>query len=129
MTLPPTVYRKINTNDPPTNDEVVLVRKALMKSLDNINPIDHEITRLQNRLNTLSLEQRHLRAFLKAHRALLSPARRLLPEILQEIFYHCLPTAHNAVMSPDEPPLVLGRVCGQWRQVAYSTPKLWASIH
>ncbi|KAF9447522.1 hypothetical protein P691DRAFT_671371, partial [Macrolepiota fuliginosa MF-IS2] len=129
MILPPTVRRKLATNDPPTDGEAALIRKAYTRSLDNIKSIDNEITRLQDRLTALSLEQRRLGVSLEMRRSLLSPARRLLPEILQEIFCHCLPTAHNAVMSVREAPLILGRVCGQWRQIAYSTPKLWASIH
>ncbi|KAF9447525.1 hypothetical protein P691DRAFT_649108, partial [Macrolepiota fuliginosa MF-IS2] len=117
------------TNDPPTNDQRAFVRQELMKRLDDANHIDREIDRLQDRFGTLSLEQGKLRASIEAYRSLISPARRLLPEILQEIFFHCLPTAHNTTMSAKEPPLVLGRVCSRWRQIAYSTPRLWSSIH
>jgi hypothetical protein len=52
-----------------------------------------------------------------------------MPEILQEIFIHCLPVTFNTVMNSSEPPLVLGRVCRQWRYVAYATPTLWSAIH
>lgn len=129
MALSPTHHNNLHASDSPNDQEAAVVRKALTGSLEKIGALDGEISHLQNRLATLSLERRKLSAFIKGHRSLLSPARRLLPEILQEIFHHCLPTAHNAVMSVDEAPLVLGRVCSQWRQVAYSTPKLWASIH
>ncbi|KAF9444241.1 hypothetical protein P691DRAFT_807682 [Macrolepiota fuliginosa MF-IS2] len=111
---------------PPTIHEAALARKALTKSLDSL---DSEIDCLRDRLSTLSLEQRELHASLGSYRGLLSPIRRLHPEILQEIFFHCLPTAHSAVVSADEAPLVLGRVCSRWRRVAHSTPELWASIH
>ncbi|KAF9444960.1 hypothetical protein P691DRAFT_806399 [Macrolepiota fuliginosa MF-IS2] len=119
----------LHTNDPPTDEGAALTRKVLTKPLGSINLIDHEIGHLQDRLNTLSLEQRQLHASLEIYRGILSPIRRLLPEILQEIFCHCLPTAHNAVMNATEAPLLLGRVCSRWRRVACSTPKLWASIH
>ncbi|KAF9444242.1 hypothetical protein P691DRAFT_807683 [Macrolepiota fuliginosa MF-IS2] len=114
------------TLHPPTVHEAALARKALTKSLDSL---DSKINCLRDRLSTLSLEQRQLRASLESYKGLLSPIRRLYPEILQEIFFHCLPTAHNAVMSATEAPLVLGRVCSRWRRVAHSTPELWASIH
>ncbi|KAF9444239.1 hypothetical protein P691DRAFT_677985, partial [Macrolepiota fuliginosa MF-IS2] len=97
-----------------------------MKSLDSV---DSKINCLRDRLSTLSLEQRQLRASLESYKGLLSPIRRLHPEILQEVFCHCLPITHNAVMSATEAPLVLGRVCSRWRRIAYSTPELWASIH
>ncbi|KAF9444965.1 hypothetical protein P691DRAFT_676615, partial [Macrolepiota fuliginosa MF-IS2] len=117
------------TNNSPTDNESALARNALAKSLGSINLIDNEISHFQDRLETLSLEQQQLYASLETYRGSLAPVRRLFPEILQEVFYHCLPTAHNAVMSATEAPLLLGRVCSQWRRVAYSTPKLWASIH
>jgi hypothetical protein len=60
---------------------------------------------------------------------MLSPARRLLPDILQEIFVRCLPTGGYSAMSRMDAPLVLGRVCREWRDIAYSTPSLWSAIH
>ncbi|KAF9444966.1 hypothetical protein P691DRAFT_806405, partial [Macrolepiota fuliginosa MF-IS2] len=116
----------LHLNNPPTDNRAALARQALTKSLDSL---DSKINCLRDRLSTLSLEQRRLYASLESCRGLLSPIRRLLPEILQEIFCHCLPTAHNAVMSAEEAPLLLGRVCSRWRRVAHSTPELWASIH
>lgn len=47
------------------------------------------------------------------HIALLSPLRRLFPEILQLIFHYCLPSEHDAVMAVSEAPLLLGRVSKQ----------------
>lgn len=129
MTLSPSIVRKLRSNDPPTAEEVGTIRKALGGSLDRLHALDTEIIRLQAKSRILSLQQQELSSFIDDHQKLLSPLRRLQPEILQEVFYHCLPTAHNAVMSAKDAPLLLGRVCSQWRQLAYSTPKLWTSIH
>jgi len=58
---------------------------------------------------------------------LLSPVRRLPPELLGEIFRYCLPQnyhekgAHKAVMLPSH-------VCKHWRDVALSTPTLWTNV-
>lgn len=61
-----------------------------------------------------------------------SPVLRLPPEVLADIFEACLPeitwpkdgpTVPNATM-----PLVFGKVCRMWRDVAWSTPKLWSGI-
>ncbi|KAJ6582188.1 hypothetical protein B0H19DRAFT_1117740 [Mycena capillaripes] len=48
-------------------------------------------------------------------------------EVTSEIFLHCLPT------EPDQPstsvaPMVLGRICQQWRNIAYNNPRLWAAM-
>lgn len=91
--------------------------------------IDNQISVLRRALDDLTPKQEKLKTFIESHRRLLSPSQKLLPEILQVIFCYCLPTAHNAVMSTKEAPLLLGRVCRRWRQVSHTTPKLWTSIH
>ncbi|KAJ6561761.1 hypothetical protein B0H19DRAFT_87398 [Mycena capillaripes] len=45
------------------------------------------------------------------------------------VFPVCLPADRNANMSSAEAPLLLWHVCRSWRNVALSTPRLWASLH
>ncbi|KAJ7479742.1 hypothetical protein FB451DRAFT_164345 [Mycena latifolia] len=57
------------------------------------------------------------------------PVLSLPPEIVSEIFEHFLPSCPDfapayGILSP----LVLCRICRQWRQIALSTPTLWRSI-
>ncbi|KAJ7271168.1 hypothetical protein C8J57DRAFT_1603610 [Mycena rebaudengoi] len=54
------------------------------------------------------------------------PVLTLPPEITSEIFIHC--RSYPAVPSLDNAPIVFTRVCGAWRHVAISTPKLWDSM-
>ncbi|KAJ7467139.1 hypothetical protein FB451DRAFT_1178371 [Mycena latifolia] len=58
------------------------------------------------------------------------PIARTPPEILQEIFKHCLDICypHHQPFSSAEAPLLLCGVCGLWRTIAISTPELWAHI-
>nr|GAT48716.1 predicted protein [Mycena chlorophos] len=66
---------------------------------------------------------------LEAHRALLSPIRRLPPEVLGEIFIQCLPKDPPFVQARvDRCPLLLLQVCSNWRETSLCTPALWASI-
>ncbi|KXN82029.1 hypothetical protein AN958_03280 [Leucoagaricus sp. SymC.cos] len=114
---------------PSAPDDVVAVRSSLMMGYRRLQAVEEEISRLQYLSHELSQQKQSLTTFVNNHRQLLSPSNRLPPDILQEIFYHCLPTAHNAVMSIYEPPLSLGFVCTRWRNIVYSTPRLWTSIH
>ncbi|KAJ7623479.1 hypothetical protein FB45DRAFT_709528, partial [Roridomyces roridus] len=52
----------------------------------------------------------------------------LPPEITALIFVHCLP--EDEFIKPDllEAPLVLLRICEQWREIAMTTPALWSSL-
>ncbi|KAF9003940.1 hypothetical protein BDQ17DRAFT_1355163 [Cyathus striatus] len=64
----------------------------------------------------------------RALRSLSSPIRRVPPEILSEIFLYCLPPVRFVRPSSREGPLLLTQVCGAWREVALSIPRLWASL-
>ncbi|KAJ7797341.1 hypothetical protein B0H14DRAFT_3548551, partial [Mycena olivaceomarginata] len=55
------------------------------------------------------------------------PVLTLPPEMTSEIFIHCLPSEPEIVF-PDDAPLLLTRVCRAWRQIAISTPALWATF-
>ncbi|KAJ7227358.1 hypothetical protein GGX14DRAFT_386049 [Mycena pura] len=65
---------------------------------------------------------------LEAHRVLLSPIRRIPPEVLSEIFVYCLPNDTFIQASVAQCPLVLIQVSSSWRSTALATPALWASI-
>ncbi|XP_006455720.1 hypothetical protein AGABI2DRAFT_210234, partial [Agaricus bisporus var. bisporus H97] len=122
-------HTKLRTNAALTKEAETEVRRAMGRTLKKLGAVEMEIAGLQDRLVVLGQRKQDTKSFIEAHQRLLSPIRQLLPEILQEIFWQCLPVAHNSVLSAKEAPLVLGRVCSQWRRIAYSTPKLWCSLH
>jgi hypothetical protein len=98
----------------------------------NYAPSDAEVASIQSHLIPHILEVSHLekvQEYIDAHKALLSPARHLPPDVLQEIFLACLPTDRNAAMSATEAPLLLTCICSAWRALALSTPALWTSLH
>ncbi|KAL0564759.1 hypothetical protein V5O48_017278 [Marasmius crinis-equi] len=75
----------------------------------------------------LESKQAGLEKAMKKYRTLLSPIHRLPSEVLLEIFQHCCHT--NTLSDPQVPPaLALSRVCGRWRDIAVSSPRLWSSI-
>ncbi|KAJ7181111.1 hypothetical protein C8R46DRAFT_866318, partial [Mycena filopes] len=48
-------------------------------------------------------------------------------ETTAEIFVHCLPEL-PAQPSGTIAPMLLARICRQWRNIACSTPRLWATL-
>ncbi|KAJ7629863.1 hypothetical protein B0H17DRAFT_867535, partial [Mycena rosella] len=84
---------------------------------------------LEALIRDLSDQREKTLAYIDAHQALISPARRLPRDIVQEIFLACLPSHRNVVMSATEAPLILARIFSAWRTIALSTPALWASLH
>lgn len=119
----------LSTNYVPSENEIDEILNLLVDPINQLVQIDTKIARLQNIIDQLSLKRTQLHTDIAGHRALITPMRRIPQELLQEIFIRCLPAHHNAVMSCREAPLLLGRVCGQWRRVSRSTPRLWSSIH
>ncbi|KAJ7208059.1 hypothetical protein GGX14DRAFT_499871 [Mycena pura] len=61
------------------------------------------------------------------------PILTLPQDIMEEIFYFCLPDDvlgddRELVPDPHAAPLVLLRVCSCWRSIVLSTPRLWSSV-
>ncbi|TDL19009.1 hypothetical protein BD410DRAFT_727732, partial [Rickenella mellea] len=104
--------------------------KAKEQELSSLNDVIAPLLAKRDRLNDDIL----------LHKALLTPARRLFPELISEVFTHSI--SHHprpqgklaqkydsprrfAMPSVNETPLVLGRICRSWRRIALSTPSLW----
>ncbi|KAH7887193.1 hypothetical protein F5I97DRAFT_2060025 [Phlebopus sp. FC_14] len=99
-----------------------------------ITDLTHEIKRVQmlcQKLRAVETKLKEGRTRVQEsqrfHRALMSPIRRLSPEILAEIFCHCLPE-NPPIPHAKTIPLVLTRVCQRWRSIAMATPQLWSSL-
>ncbi|KAJ6472785.1 hypothetical protein DFH09DRAFT_1380341, partial [Mycena vulgaris] len=120
---------KLGTNYCPQDREIFGIKTLLVDPVRRLQRLDDEIADLRKALEKLAAERDSLDAYVDAHRALISPARRLPLDIIREIFIACIPTHRNCVMSASEAPLLLGRVCGSWRTISLSTPRLWSSLH
>ncbi|KAJ7657786.1 hypothetical protein DFH06DRAFT_1197148 [Mycena polygramma] len=120
---------RLGTNFCPTDQELLEIQALLAEPTLRMKHLDDEIADLQKAIDKLAQERDGLGAFVKAHKALISPVRRLPLDIIQEIFLACLPTYRNCVMSAKEPPVLLGRICSSWRAISLSTPRLWTKIH
>ncbi|KAJ7583315.1 hypothetical protein C8J56DRAFT_1055079 [Mycena floridula] len=94
-----------------------------------IDTSNNEISRLTAVIDKLVLEREALQRNVASYKAILAPIRLLNDDILRDIFVHCLPVNRAAATVITDAPLLLGRICRSWRELALSTPALWASIH
>ncbi|KAJ6585447.1 hypothetical protein B0H19DRAFT_1109701 [Mycena capillaripes] len=113
---------KIGTNYIPLPSEIAEIKQLLVSPRAEIERIDREIAQLEARRLELS-------TYVSEHEALISPVRQLPLDIMREIFIACIPTDQNPIMSAQTAPLLLGHICSAWRAIAFSTPRLWSSIH
>ncbi|KAJ7879485.1 hypothetical protein B0H14DRAFT_3129596 [Mycena olivaceomarginata] len=96
---------QLRTNYCPKDNEVLEIQTLLIKSALQLKNLDNEIAKLQKAIEKLMEERDGLGAYVDAHKALISPARRLPLDIIEEIFV------------------------ASWRAISLSTPRLWAKIH
>ncbi|KAJ7584637.1 hypothetical protein C8J56DRAFT_1166660 [Mycena floridula] len=119
----------LHSNYVPTDEEVVEIRAFCRQPELDIAAIDAEIEIITKNLESLKLQRSGLEAIVTPYQQLLSPLRRLSPEVIQRIFRFRLPADRNPVMHHSDAPLLLGRVCRTWRQITFNIAELWASIH
>ncbi|KAJ7133614.1 hypothetical protein C8R44DRAFT_611447, partial [Mycena epipterygia] len=116
---------KLKTNYISSNKEIGEIHTLVVEPLDQLARLDTEIDEMQAVLDQLKAKRHLLKEGIEDYRTLSSPMRRIPRDVLQEIFISCIPTKHNAVIHPREAPMLLGRVCSYWRNVAHSTPNIW----
>lgn len=116
-------------NDPPSEAILTEVNELLSGPKSEIETKAAEIQRLNKKLGDLQKERDAIQQSMEKYSTILSPIRRIPSDILKHIFYLCLPTNHNPVMSVTEAPLLLIRICRFWRSTALSCHGLWAKLH
>jgi len=110
----------LRSNEPPTDEEITALKQALKVAEARLK----EVRTLAS--PGFRYHSQPLAEFIRLHKMVLSPARRLPPELLGEIFVQCLDKSNN--LSKTTPPYVLSKVCQRWRKVALSLPDLWRHL-
>ncbi|KAJ6573528.1 hypothetical protein DFH09DRAFT_868682, partial [Mycena vulgaris] len=97
---------KLGTNYCPSDEEQIEIQTFITEPTRRLQRLDDEITELRKAIEKLADERDNLKlsAYVDAHRALISPVRRLPLDIIREIFMACLPTHRNCGMSAVEAP-------------------------
>ena len=120
---------QLGTNYAATTEEAAELTVFLAGPISKLADLQDEIDRAKAHYDELVERHAELANEISRHQALMAPIRRLPVDVIREIFINCLPTTHNAVISPEECPILLTRICSGWRNIALSTAVLWASIH
>ncbi|KAF7359121.1 F-box domain-containing protein [Mycena sanguinolenta] len=82
---------------------------------------DPEISRLKKILADLQARKARLQWYQECCSSIISPIRKLPPEVLGMIFLGCMGPEPNVIP-------VVGQVCRHWRDLVESTPRLWVNI-
>ncbi|KAI4527315.1 hypothetical protein K525DRAFT_217498, partial [Schizophyllum commune Loenen D] len=130
MAVPTASFAELlSSNRAPTDDERQAAASLLQMWSTEAAVLAAKVRALQAQLAQVSAKLDEIQERVRLHSQIVSPMRSMPAEILQHIFRYTLPEFHNALLSPDEPPVLLTRVCRVWRAVSLDTPELWSSIH
>ncbi|KAF8185018.1 hypothetical protein K438DRAFT_1539773, partial [Mycena galopus ATCC 62051] len=119
----------LGSNYCPRDEELIQIKSLLIEPCLRLKHMDEEIEGVRKALEKLTKERDTLRTYVEAHQALMSPIRRCPLDIIREIFMACIPADRNCVMSAQEAPILLGRICRSWRAISISQPQLWSRLH
>ncbi|KAJ7283852.1 hypothetical protein C8J57DRAFT_1498855 [Mycena rebaudengoi] len=117
------------TNFVPSDAQCNDIRTLVSDAEETVAAMDSDIADLRAAVDKLLTQREKLCADISAHQALVTPARRLPRDIIQELFAACLPADRNPVMDASDAPIILTQICRSWRTIALSTPCLWARLH
>ncbi|KAJ7623816.1 hypothetical protein FB45DRAFT_926831 [Roridomyces roridus] len=118
------------SNEPPNSAELTYIRSAASKADARLTLIDDEMS--QKRLAQLGTERAQLSDYHSQIIPIISPLRRMPPELLAEIFSWTLPTfgeMHGDNKDMKNSPWILAQVSRRWREISLATPSLWSTIY
>ena len=119
----------LDSNYIPLDEEVIQINDFLAQPRKQLKEMKAEMDRLQAELDSVKSKYYNLYHQISSCASLVTLPRRIPDDVLQEIFYQTLPTDRNAFLDKNAAPLIFTRICRQWRQVAFATPRLWSTIH
>ncbi|KAK7000323.1 hypothetical protein R3P38DRAFT_2651632 [Favolaschia claudopus] len=131
---PVSVLHLINSNTPPHPAEASVISSY-------VGELESHLASVQDAIQTLLARSDDLRRRHKRYKAILSPIRRLPPEILGLIFSEAVhasvsntyafgnvPSSEAALSVTRHAPWLLTHVCHHWAAVALATPALWSML-
>ncbi|KAJ7138195.1 hypothetical protein C8R44DRAFT_341636 [Mycena epipterygia] len=118
-------HRLLTSNEVPLASDESIVKSVISTARARLALVEREIAQLRDRMKSLKEE----RTSLSRHIGIVSPLRRMPPEVLGEIFSWTLPSVgelRQTNFGIADSPWVLTYVSSHWRAVALSLPSLWS---
>ncbi|KAJ7648237.1 hypothetical protein DFH06DRAFT_1095681 [Mycena polygramma] len=126
-------HKLLTSNVAPLDSDVAFIQSAISQIDVRLKCLAHEIKQAGAMLCATELEEEQLslRSYRNQNLAILSPLRRLPPEVLGEIFSWTLQRPADfsrCSFRPLDSPWVLTHISRHWRAVATSTASLWSLV-
>ncbi|KAK0436279.1 hypothetical protein EV421DRAFT_1832874 [Armillaria borealis] len=124
------IIELLRSNAPPTALERKSLKATISETPNRIAELDSLIHATTSLLGYLTKDRSQAIANQANAKKILSPSRRLPPEVLTKIFIRCWSFYGRSgpPLDPRAVPWKLTHVSKKWREVTIATPKLWSSI-
>jgi hypothetical protein len=116
----------LTSNDVPLDPEISVIQDIISDGQERVDTLDAQIHILQATLARLIPRRDDAAEQVRQHRAILSPIRRVPPELICHIFSLTLSSSDMDGMN--QPPWYLGLICRSWRHSSLAYPSLWSLI-
>ncbi|KZP12800.1 hypothetical protein FIBSPDRAFT_151269 [Athelia psychrophila] len=117
-----TILRSHTTVPPLWMDISQEAIESLQSQLSGLEDIEAALKKLSEQVASV---QQGARRRLYNYQSIVAPIRRVPDDVLGEIFLAFMDTSDHGY---DTIPITLASVCGRWRTLAHSTPRLWYQI-
>ncbi|KAK0234332.1 hypothetical protein IW262DRAFT_1335795 [Armillaria fumosa] len=124
----------LKSNNPPLQAEHAHLENVIGEGHVFLSGLKERITRTRAVLQELLDEEKRVERLVESCKKIIRPIRSVPEDIIREIFLTCLDTDEREIkdsLDGKSPPLVVSKVCRNWRSVAVSTSQLWSflSLH
>ncbi|KAJ7656026.1 hypothetical protein DFH06DRAFT_1473762 [Mycena polygramma] len=123
------IQHLMRSNNPPSDVEIPVLHNFTANARRRVEALDGRIGILKAAMERLTSERDNLAGQVEQCRHVLSPIRRVPPELICEIFSWTLPCTRSVADSTvTHAPWYLGHISRPWRETALGFPSLWTSI-
>lgn len=124
--LPPRSVYSVSDLRSDSVPDNTLLQQSIAAHENFIDGIDERLVEMERKMEELRSLRKAASTELEIHRGLLSPIRRLFPEILEKVFEYAVEESNR--IAPAAAPQVFTAVCHKWRTIALETRHLWRRV-
>ena len=130
--LPSLPEHLLGSNSPPSAQELLNIHHSA-PSVQDLTNLDKEIESLQRMLHLLSIRRAEMETCLRLRRSVLSPLRRVPPEIIADIIRWAIRLGaggklEDVTLDAKRGLWAYSHVCQLWRSITLYTPSYWTKL-
>lgn len=121
------LFTALRQNNHPSGSYRGVFADGVKQAQAEARRMDKELARLRASIVVLSNQRMELQKYVRHAQSLLSPIRRLPPDIMSRILVYCCPS-NDFARNINIPGTLVGSVCKHWRDLTLAMPEIWSTV-